>query len=370
MSTPDQQDQILQTWFREEADVAVPAHLLDTVAADTARRRPRPAWQNVFHSDAMWSPRPAMYPSARFAVLLGALVALLAAIVVGALLVGGNRVPRLSVVPPLPTPSLAALVPASPEAASASPSKLATASPSPTSTPIAWTKASLKQDWPAPVRTEPVGQPIVVPILYKRYFVATNGHIRQKPCHDCTVNADAGTYVDPTADTGSTVHPWVDITKVDFCGTSCLWLSLANGAAGWDPTGLPLVGPTDQWMAYGVVLDTDRDGVADWRYGVDNMPLEGKDGRPIREWRTDLHTGRTEASAPADQTLGETFWDTFYPGRWNFGIGDDIAGAGPSKATWTVPFYVWASEIKDGQVVATDYAPDTGWLVSSPNAKP
>ena len=35
-----------------------------------------------------------------------------------------------------------------------------------------------------------------------------------------------------------------------------------------------------------------------------------------------------------------------------------------------VPFYVWASVIKDGRVVATDYAPDVGWLLPSPDAKP
>ena len=25
-------------------------------------------------------------------------------------------------------------------------------------------------------------------------------------------------------------------------------------------------------------------------------------------------------------------------------------------------FYVWASVIEDGQIVATDYAPDVGWI--------
>ena len=27
------------------------------------------------------------------------------------------------------------------------------------------------------------------------------------------------------------------------------------------------------------------------------------------------------------------------------------------------PFYVWASVIENGRVVATDYAPDVGWLL-------
>ena len=33
-------------------------------------------------------------------------------------------------------------------------------------------------------------------------------------------------------------------------------------------------------------------------------------------------------------------------------------------------FYAWASVIVDGRVVATDYAPDVGWLDRSPDAKP
>ena len=35
-----------------------------------------------------------------------------------------------------------------------------------------------------------------------------------------------------------------------------------------------------------------------------------------------------------------------------------------------MPLYAWASVIVDGRVVATDYAPDTGWLLPSPGANP
>ena len=60
-----------------------------------------------------------------------------------------------------------------------------------------------------------------------------------------------------------------------------------------------MVDPTELWVAYGVVLDDDRDGVPDWRYGIDNLPdPTGEEvangGAPHRAWRTDLHTGRTE----------------------------------------------------------------------------
>ena len=54
--------------------------------------------------------------------------------------------------------------------------------------------------------------------------------------------------------------------------------------------------PTELWIAYGVVTDDDRDGVPDWRYGIDNMPTDVAGGYlPIRGWRTNLHTGETEA---------------------------------------------------------------------------
>ena len=38
-----------------------------------------------------------------------------------------------------------------------------------------------------------------------------------------------------------------------------------------------------------------------------------------------------------------------------------------ARSTWGIeldmPFYTWASVIVNGRVVATDYAPDTGWLL-------
>ena len=34
-----------------------------------------------------------------------------------------------------------------------------------------------------------------------------------------------------------------------------------------------------------------------------------------------------------------------------------------------MPFYTWASVIVNGRVVATDYAPDTGWLLPTPGTE-
>ena len=35
-----------------------------------------------------------------------------------------------------------------------------------------------------------------------------------------------------------------------------------------------------------------------------------------------------------------------------------------------MPFYAWASVIQDGRVVATDYAPDSGWLLAGRGTRP
>ena len=48
--------------------------------------------------------------------------------------------------------------------------------------------------------------------------------------------------------------------------------------------------------------------------------------------------------------------------------------SGGRKVVWGIeldmPFYTWASVIVDGRVVATDFAPDAGWLVATRGARP
>ncbi len=198
--------------------------------------------------------------------------------------------------------------------------------------PLAWSRASLEEDWPAPVRPEPAGGASVIPV-------------------------EDGLHADPSGDTGSAVVPWVDIREVRF-GWSKVIFDLVSGMA-------PSVDPTEQWMAYGVVVDDDRDGVPDWRYGMDNMPVDATGERPHRAWRTNLHTGRTE-SAPGGpyEYVGATYFDTYFPGE-SFGgtlsFGTNVAGGG-TKGGVPGAFYAWAAVIENGRVVANDYAPDVGWL--------
>ena len=129
-----------------------------------------------------------------------------------------------------------------------------------------------------------------------------------------------------------------------------------------------MVHPTEQWIAYGAVFDVDSDGVPDWRYGVDNMPVDATGERPHRVWVTDLHSGRTEAAA--GPPYGPVVGDSFYPAGGDFGVRIGIFGPGrpgqlpksDDQLATDVRFYAWASVIEDGRVAATDYAPDAGWL--------
>ena len=267
---------------------------------------------------------------------------------VGGALAAGSGVLRLRSNLP-PTPSLGLLAIESPDATTPSPNRSLSPSLSPTAAQIFWTAARLKQDWPAPVRPEPAGGASVTP----------------------TTTA----YIDPSGDTGSGATPYVDILEADG-GSDALEFRVMSKA--------PVVDPSKTWIGYGVVVDTNGDGVGDWRYGIDNLP-----GGDHRAWRTDLHTGRTEFNLgplsnfggthhnPLDQ-VGATRFGSGYPAgdgtnivRFLFSLTGDTTGGGSFTmgANLNKPFYVWASVIQDGRVVATDYAPDSGWLVQTANMK-
>jgi hypothetical protein len=182
----------------------------------------------------------------------------------------------------------------------------------------------------------------------------------------CTIR-EFGRYSDPPGDTGSDVLPWADIKAVTFCGSACLSIGLVSDSA-FGRGGPPDVDPTEQWIAYGIVADTDRDGVPDWRYGTDNASDATGGERSWaahHRWRTDLHTGQTESVVGDLPSLpSETM---FYGGPGRLVFGGYAAGVGPVGGL-PERFYAWASVIEDGRVVATDYAPDVGWLEPSPQA--
>jgi hypothetical protein len=187
------------------------------------------------------------------------------------------------------------------------------------------------------------------------------------------------TYLDPTGDTGSDDLPCIDIRDVTV-GTHDVFFNLGSNQP-------PDVEPSEAWIAYGVVVDEDRDGVPDWRYGIDNLPSSaGDESSHHREWRTDLDTGRTEWAVEKDFAMYfATGFNSGYPGyadregfstgrqgaRFRFGREFDTTGGTKTRGfKLDMPFYTWASVIVDGRVVATDYAPDAGWLLATPGSRP
>ena len=229
--------------------------------------------------------------------------------------------------------------------------------PSDLAGPLAWTPESLKEDWPAPVRPEP----------------AEGGSVRPMPL----------TYLDPTGDNGSDAFPCVDIRGV-MADTSEVHLKL-------DSNQPPVVDPAERWIAYGVVIDDDRDGVPDWRYGTDNLPVDAipgfeKGDSPNRGWRTNLHTGQTDAGPEHGELVRAAYGagtalgrgpDAVYPNGRRSDASFQFGGAFDTtqgSSSWgfelDMPFYTWASVIVNGRVVATDFAPDSGWLVATPGLTP
>jgi hypothetical protein len=237
--------------------------------------------------------------------------------------------------------------------------------PGPDETPanpesLAWTQEGLVQDWPAPVRPEPSSAADVMPM-------ALGDDAQWDPAD---ARWDPFEYPDPVGDVGSPA--WIDIREVHLgSGGAAFNLKLTGDIP------RPIPDPASTWIAYGVVLDTNGDGIADVRMGMDNLPA----GDGHRAWRTDLATGRTHSAAgapygfvrnPGDvSAVGSIGLDTYYP--------DELAHASTPRALLRYSlqsgedafrFYAWASVIEGGRVLVTDYAPDVGWLVAGKQPEP
>jgi hypothetical protein len=154
---------------------------------------------------------------------------------------------------------------------------------------------------------------------------------------------------------------WVDVERVAFSPDNGSWyIELAAKP--------PLAADLELGMliAYGLVLETTGDGVADYLVGLDNDTPEPGD---FHVWVTDLTTGETDEQVgpPYGYPIEFSHPDEAQPGDFPPGapatmifkfLGDPPYGPNPS----TLNFYAWTSATRDGEVVAWDYAPDTGWI--------
>ncbi len=162
---------------------------------------------------------------------------------------------------------------------------------------------------------------------------------------------------------------WADITKVGF--TSDGQPHWRVEFAGRPPVAAELGGETV--IAYGLVLETNDDGVADYVVGINNVAPQRSH---FRVWVTDLATGHTdeqlgppygfpvEFAHPNELQAGDPSRPpqmvfTFLPGS-----------APPGVAGGAASFYAWASVTEGDEVVAWDYAPDDSWLNERPADEP
>ena len=201
----------------------------------------------------------------------------------------------------------------------------------------------------------PTFTPTTKPIPVIEMRIEPNGPPTTVPVH---VHADA---------TGDVDVDLVDVTGIRFKSPCygdaiCVYFDLA---------GRPRARLDDadrDWVAYGLMIDNDGDGVADVQVGIDNgaavgSPPFGAKSGPYgpRSWQTDLETGETESRDGMYTGLGVDGHIGFISEAQD-GPLDGWVGVKRVLATPELRFYFWASIIRDGKVVATDFAPDVGWL--------
>jgi len=160
---------------------------------------------------------------------------------------------------------------------------------------------------------------------------------------------------------------WVDITDVQYTGNPNQQLGWTIELAGVPPRAAGL--DRAEWLiAYGLVLETTGDGIADYVVGINNdAPRPGD----FRVWVTALATGHTEeqVGAPYGFPIEFSHPDERRPGhaprpRVYFTF---LGGSAPQDLNASsVRFYAWASVAEAGKVVAWDYAPDAWWLGAPP----
>jgi hypothetical protein len=349
MAADRQLDEKIRSWLEADAPGQLPDRVLSATFVRTRESGQQGGWQRF-----RWSLTANWFGSAFAATAVVVIGVMVAGIYFNQPGINGRPGAEASASPsesatpgttePAPTPTAADTPTAAPTATengTAAPTLAPTAAP--TAGLFAWSSQSANEDWPAPLRVEQPGSGVEAVARVSSQWVQ---------------------YTDAQADTTPGDVSAVDISTIHIglgCvggepKLRCLELSLAGQLPD------PIPQPQDAWYGYGIVLDVDSDGVPDYRYGVDNFntglgPCDGPIGScttmPGRLWRADLRTGQVEVVAVPqadDNTLAGEFPTLDFPSA-----GFHIKNLGGR-------FYAWASLISDGRVVATDYAPNVGWL--------
>jgi len=158
-----------------------------------------------------------------------------------------------------------------------------------------------------------------------------------------------------------TTPEFIDITDVSW---------LREGQMHWGihlsgtPPAARTVDPEAQVIEYGLVFDTDTDGVPDYEVGINNSPGGGR----YRVWVTDLKSNTTEMrngppyGFPVEFSHPDEVSDHNSPGGATTMTFTFLGDTKPPDLNSASRLYAWASYKEHGSVVAWDYAPDFGWL--------
>jgi hypothetical protein len=160
------------------------------------------------------------------------------------------------------------------------------------------------------------------------------------------------------------IPAWADVARVSVTREFQNWRLELGG----DAPRRGALASEDVVLAFGFVMDTTGDGVADYVVGIDT------DAAPtaVHVWLTDLASGETRErfagpyGDPFDfSTSLETEDDAMAGDRTPGGSFFNV-GFAPAELfdLDTARFYAWSSVTQAGELVAWDYAPDAGWLMA------
>lgn len=163
------------------------------------------------------------------------------------------------------------------------------------------------------------------------------------------------------SDDADTAPGWADIKRVAITALQQWQLELAL-----EPPRRDALTQAGQVLAFGFVMDTNADGVADYVVGIDT----DAEAPAVHVWLTNVATGETNERSSGPYGAPFDFWTSFEaesipdsprltPGGGFFNVGFAPPELFDQKST---RFYAWTSLTEDGEVVAWDYAPDRGWL--------
>ena len=205
-----------------------------------------------------------------------------------------------------------------------------------------------RQGLAGPLRREPVGgAPVVVPAES-----ATDGEARAEEADRTTTCGIRAREADVTA------FPWLDIARSE--PRRAIGRRLRSWPLGLNRSIPPTGGWPMGWSWTTIATASPTSGSGWTTLPTAHTVRGGPTSRPARRsLRRVRHMGwavcliRTSRERETDRVATVVPWC--------------VRRTRSPRAAHPIHFYAWASQIEDGRIVATDYAPDTGWIDTRPD---